>query len=260
MDALPILGKILSHGFMMCGFLPVKVTFPVLAVFFCGLDVSIPDNIMIESFVDYVSTYERSVLKDALIFSEPSFPRSFENNLVEILSRYGCNSIPTPASLNQLILAIARHELFSKPFSVLFKVHSGIPIEYLQFFHTLSLQQWYTLYKDLNATPSSVLHATKEPDGMNAAESRVFQYLKQFISNSSQEHLRNFLRFVTGSSVLSNSIIVQFNNTTGLGRCPIAHTCGCSLELPISYSSYPEFDNEFSKILTNEFSWFMDTI
>lgn len=30
MDALPILGKILSHGFMTCGFLPVKVIFRVL--------------------------------------------------------------------------------------------------------------------------------------------------------------------------------------------------------------------------------------
>lgn len=77
------------------------------------------------------------------------------------------------------------------------------------------------------------------------------------------EDLRRLMRFITGSSVCSErSITVQFNGLTGLGRRPIGHTCDSTLELPIAYSNYDDFYEEFCCILAqteNEFSWRMDT-
>ena len=53
----------------------------------------------------------------------------------------------------------------------------------------------------------------------------------------------------------------MFSNTDGLCRCPINHTCDSSIELPVSYSAYPEFKSNFTKILNNEeFSWIMDCV
>lgn len=82
-----------------------------------------------------------------------------------------------------------------------------------------------------------------------------------YITNMTEEEIRCFLRFVTGSAVLtSKKIIVTFNSLSGIQRRPIAHTCDCVLELPTSYSSYPEFEHEFAVLMPDEMSWTMDSI
>ena len=60
--------------------------------------------------------------------------------------------------------------------------------------------------------------------------------------------------------LLGESIQVVFNNTEGLARPPTAKTCSCTIELPLSYSTYPEFEQELSKVLSSEGAWAMDTI
>lgn len=49
------------------------------------------------------------------------------------------------------------------------------------------------------------------------------------IGNLRKEHVPRFLRFTTGSLVVLS---------LGLGHRPIAHTCGCTLELASTYVSY----------------------
>ena len=41
MSVFPMLGKILSHGYIACGFLPVHILFPVIAAVLLGPDVQI---------------------------------------------------------------------------------------------------------------------------------------------------------------------------------------------------------------------------
>lgn len=42
-------------------------------------------------------------------------------------------------------------------------------------------------------------------------------------------------------------------------RRPIAHTCGCMLEIPNNYSSYVELRNDFNAVLNAEI-WAMDIL
>ena len=54
----------------------------------------------------------------------------------------------------------------------------------------------------------------------------------------------------SGGHVRRQSHIVQFNKVRkGLGRAPIAHTCGPVLELPSTYCSYNELRGEFTNLL-----------
>ena len=72
---------------------------------------------------------------------------------------------------------------------------------------------------------------------------------------------RMLLCFITGSSVvLADTIDVTFNATSGLSRFPIVHTCSPAIELPLTYSTYPDFEHNFRCILDNEYSWLMDSI
>ena len=112
----------------------------------------------------------------------------------------------------------------------------------------------------LTATPSKVLEVLDEPDFVHSAQERVYGYLRQFIGNMKMDEVRNFLRFVTGSSVLSNAAIkVTFNALGGLARRPIAHTCDNSVELSTEYLTYVDFTSEFEAILS-EYSWSMDIV
>ena len=68
-----------------------------------------------------------------------------------------------------------------------------------------------------------------------------------------RREVRRFLCFTTGSSVLiANRISVTFNNLSGLARKPIAHTCGCVIELPSTYMSFLDFEQEFTAILAED--------
>lgn len=61
-----VLGAILSHGFMSTEFLPNWLAFPVTAHVLLGFDITFLDVITIYSFVDYLSTYGNSIIRDAL--------------------------------------------------------------------------------------------------------------------------------------------------------------------------------------------------
>ena len=97
--------------------------------------------------------------------------------------------------------------------------------------------------------------------GMNPNEQRILMYLRQYVGSMTFDTLRNFLRFVTGSSACSSMKIgVHFNLLSGVSRRPIAHTCAPSLELSCTYKSYPEFVDEFQACMADPYSWIMDAI
>ena len=114
----------------------------------------------------------------------------------------------------------------------------------------------------LSATPEVVLAVIDEPDEADVCQAHVFGYLQQCIGNMRNEEVRRFLCFTTGSSVLiANRISVTFNNLSGLARKPIAHTCGCVIELPSTYMSFLDFEQEFTAILAeDEYSWQMHAV
>ena len=254
-----VLGSILSHGFMACGFLPIRLSFPVIAYTLLGCKVTIPDSIIIESFIDFVSVYENTVFRDALKLSKKgssTFPPQMLESLTIILGRMGCREIPTPSKIERLIVDVARYELVLKPLSALYSLHAGVPSEYHPFLAEFSVQKLFDLYMALNVTPEAVLDILSTSDDIDANQTRFFSYLKTFIGNVTSQDLRNLLRFTTGSSVMmKKKISVSFNSLDGLARRPTSQTCGCNLALPITYQSYPEFAEEFLNVLRSEVAW-----
>ena len=141
-------------------------------------------------------------------------------------------------------------------------MHGGISSEKKLFWRKFSIDELHSMYMYMSATPEKVLNIIEEPIESNPCEMRVFSYLQQYIGNMRNDEVRRFLRFTTGSSVLiAERITVAFNGATGLTRHPIGHTCPCLLELPTTYTSYPEFEQEFNNVLTGlELNWEMQGI
>ena len=266
LSSLPTIGKILSHGYLCTGFLPIQISFPSLAAMLLGPNVDVESRVLLESLLDYVSDVDRSVLHGAVQIaahtSKSTFPPDVQEQLLTVLSNYGCRQLPSPSNLSQLLTNIARFIFLTTPMSASSMIYAGIPSQHQDFWQAKSPSDLHQLYKTLNATPIKVLSLLEDPVCMNKAQRLVFNYLRQYIGNMTLEEVRFFLRFVTGSSVCSaTKIEIQFNMLSGLARRPISHTCSNLLELSATYLSYPEFVKDFKHVLSdNTYTWIMDSL
>ena len=259
MSALPCLGTVLSHGYILCGFLPTRIAFPVLASILLGSTVEIPNDILVKSFAESLSCFEANIIKEALGSSNGEFSAKMKAKLISVLSRYGCRVCPTPQTLLSQLVNLAKLEFQAKPMAAVCNISNGIPSNEKPFWHSYSVKEFYSLYLSLDATPEKVLMNLEEPTLDNESQARVFTYLQQFIGNMKNDELRRFLRFVTGTSVLlSGGISVSFNGSSGY---PLGRTCSCLLELSSKYISYLDFEREMHAILSDdEHNWQMNVI
>ena len=126
----------------------------------------------------------------------------------------------------------------------------------------MELGELFKLYKCISVSTTRVFGLLQEPLLDSPGKDEVWVYLHQFIGNMTNDELLTFLRFVTGSFVISvSSITVSFNHLDNLAHRPIAHTCSSTLELATTYKTYLDFEKEFQNVLADPyFSWRMDAI
>ena len=86
----PIFGRIISHAYLVAGYLPVRITLPALINILLGPK-PLSIQILLEAFIDYVSAQERLLIKEALLSSTASkFSDNIQQKVLNILSRFGC--------------------------------------------------------------------------------------------------------------------------------------------------------------------------
>ena len=100
------LGKVLSHGYLQCGFLPLKIAFSTLAIMLLGTSVQVASS----SFVDSLNTFEQSTLRVGLD-SKHNFTPEVQSKLVAIVSRFGGRQLPTTSNLRDIVMQLARYQL-----------------------------------------------------------------------------------------------------------------------------------------------------
>ena len=157
---------------------------------------------------------------------------------------------------------VAQFEFCCKPAAAVSMMHSGIPISHSSFWKSQGVEGRHLLYGILTVSPKKVMEVLDVTLAVNPAEERIAGYLVEMIGNMSTDVLQRILRFTTCSSVLTvKTINVVFNRLDGLGRRPCAHTCDCTLELPVAYQNYSDFHTEWMAILnSNDMCWKMDCI
>ena len=178
-----------------------------------------------------------------------TFPTDLKTKIITILSRYGSRVCPSTSSqLRAQLLDVAKYKFLIKLMAAINGIYSGICDEEKLFWRNFSLDELHS-YLSLSATAEKVLNIIDEPVDFN--------YLQQYIGNMQNNEVRKFLRVTTGSLVLiAERISINFNPQSALSRHPIVHTCACLLELPTTYASYLEFEQEFNSILmSDEHSW-----
>ena len=258
------MGAIVSHAYLIVGILPVRVAFPVLVKCLLGTAATVPQQILTECLIDSLSPHEAEALRKAMdeVKSKvPAFSQDVMLSLFSVLGRFNIRHVPTPAKFKETLIQIASYEFLSKPSAALSIMNAGVPVQHKAFWEGVSTDSFYEIYLAQTASPSAVLQMLEDAVGMNPNEERILMYLRQYVGSMTFDTLRNFLRFVTGSSACSSMKIgVHFNSLSGVSRRPIAHTCAPSLELSCTYKSYPEFVDEFQACMADPYSWIMDAI
>ena len=242
-------------GYLIAGILPANIAFPTLAMMLLGPGTNVFTDMLNEAFLDFISNTEKQTFKFALgIDKQSSFSNSLTSELISVLNRYGCRTLPTRQNLERLIIEVANFEFCVKPLAAILLVHCGIPPEHKCFWSNKSVTDLFRIVVALVATPHKVLHSLQAVLTSSTQE-RVFGYLCQMIGDMPQRQLRSFLRFATGCSLcLHDTLQIEFNGLAGLARRPIAHTCNFMLELSVhvTYNNDADFVNEFDAILDSE--------
>ena len=178
-------------------------------------------------------------------------------NRYQILENFGARQVPGNAERREIILEIAHKELIQHAQFVIdnWKKPTQVGLGSMPCF--TSIQDITKLYESSLPTVNCVLNLITAESQRNA-EQDVLSYLKHFICSMDDEKLRKFIWFCPGASMICvDGIKILFNELKGAERRRIAHTCGCVLELPIAYKSFPQFREEINNLFGSQY-WDID--
>ena len=162
MSLFPIIGRILSHGYLASGILPIRIALPTLSTMLLGPSSSdsIPKRVLLDTFLDYISASDRDIFRKALDYvhcrNKEIFPSEMKEELMTTLSNFGCRTMPTPSSLTSLIEQVAKYEFVVKPAAGISLIHSGIPLDHTEFWKRKNASDIEAIYKSLSLSSRKI--------------------------------------------------------------------------------------------------------
>ena len=133
MAVLHVLAKGMSHGYTFCSVLPTWIVFLTLYACIAGVNAKVPTPILLDSFIDYLTTVKQSVVKKGLGVKASKVPMDLQTQLIDILNQFGSRKVPKPDNMRQLLIEAAEYEFLHKPLAAISCIHTGIPLQELPF-------------------------------------------------------------------------------------------------------------------------------
>lgn len=245
------IGRILVKGYISVSYFPMFLAKGFIC--YCLFDTEVPDSILLDSFMKYLSPIEEELVSDYL--HRTNFPDE-NDELFDFLERFNCRTTVNEGNLRKVLIEIANQELIQKPHVMIATWQPSVQIlkQYPQFQSIAAVQALYDTLKPTNKKVLEKLVAQPKTDG----ERDAMKFLQRYIRGLDNAKLVQFLRFTTASDVMiSNQIEIAFTKLEGAACRPISHTCGPLLELPSTYSNFVELREQFNNIL-NKGNWEMD--
>ncbi|ESO90461.1 hypothetical protein LOTGIDRAFT_164040 [Lottia gigantea] len=240
--------RIIIKGYETCGYWPLKIASPFLEEAMFGTVISDLTTV----FFNHVSHSEREVLKLAL----NDFDTVDKEELMDILSTYDCRKIATADNIKYMLTEIAHKEIIQRPMFIIDSMRSVFVLKQ----EVIDLDEFTRIYARLTPSTKNVLSILRFPACMTDRQTLVANHLKRFIRGLDSYKLELFLRFCTGSDQnTEGDISVLFTEMSDFAKKPIARTCGKSLELPLDYENFTDFNSNFNCVLTSNI-WLMDMI
>ncbi|XP_044223232.1 uncharacterized protein LOC122993279 isoform X2 [Thunnus albacares] len=241
------LGRVWLKGYLDHKILPIRLS-PAFVLACCQGVSSVDEELLMMSFARFLSENERASLEKAL---QGNIDETVEEDLLDVFSRMGSHCLPPKDNLRAAILTMAHKALLQEPKFIIDCFHSSVHNAMPMLITKDNIMELYESKRPTNKKVAQMIKPSTE--SLNPQEQTALNHLLRYVRSIDQRRLEIFLRFCTGSTVLcKDTIAVTFNALCGLSRRPVAHTCGAVLELPYTYSSYPEFRKEFDNVLSGD--------
>lgn len=241
------IGRIWLKGYLDHHIVPIRLS-PAFILSCCQGVSAVDEELLMRSFSRYLSVPERASVEKAL---KGNMDESDEEDLLDLFSRMGSHNLPSKDNMHGAILGLAQKALLQEPKFIIDCFHSVFHNALSALTTKNNIMELYESKRPTNKKVAQMIKPLSE--SLNQQEQSALNYLIRYVRSIEQRKLEIFLRFCTGSTVLcKDTIQVTFNHLCGLGRRPVAHTCGAVLELPCTYSSYPEFRAELDGILSGD--------
>lgn len=184
-----------------------------------------------------------------------SFPVEEDDfsELLGVLEGLGSKVIPKQTNLDKLLDELAHRDLIQRPQYIITcwkPVLEGL----------FDSDRYNKLLKEGKPTTKNILKSLVSVNCDHDVEQKnVYEYLKRYIKEADDKTRALFLRFCTGSNIVTSSITITFSKSSQFNRTPVGHVCGSLLELPYPYESFQDFRKEFNLILSSNV-WVMDVV
>jgi len=241
-------GRIWVKGFLDHGVMPAKLSMAFILACITGIE-SVDTDILMSSFMNFLPPIERSAVENAL---RGRMEEEDQEDLLDLFTRMGSHFLPPENSMKSAIEIMAHKAILQEPKYVIDCFSTPMSLVKLKLPDKKSVLSLYELKKPTGKRVMQMLESAKVV--LSQREQATLNHLQHYVKNADEGKAEKILRFCTGSSVICvEKIMVSFNAETGLNRRPVAHTCGATLDLPCTYSSYPEFRTEFDNILNSSY-------
>ena len=239
----------LMKGYIQCEYFPVSLSRVFIKVVLHG-EASVSEEELMTELLRFLSIDEADTIRECLSGNVACN----SDEILDILSSYGVRQLPSNGNVREIFIKLAHKEIIQKP-NYITERWSAV-LQPLKKCLSNSIDE---VYLKLEPTTKKVLQLLKD-EPTSSDERAVLGYLKRFIRGLEVAKLKRFLVFTTGSDLMvCDSLKINFVRLDGLGRRPVAHTCGPCLELSTTYQSFPELREEFSSILSLS-TWEMDIV
>ncbi|XP_022806613.1 uncharacterized protein LOC111343696 [Stylophora pistillata] len=188
------IGRILVKGFRSVSCFPLFLSKAFMC--HCLFDAEVPEGILLESFMKYLSPVEEDLVTNFL--GKADF--ADENDLFDFPERFNCRSQVSPENIKKVIVQIANQELIQKP-RVMVATWQPIVQELKQYpeFQTIAGIQGF--YDKINPTNKKFLNSL-EAQPNTEAERDALKFLQRYIRGLDNAKLIQFLRLTTASDVV----------------------------------------------------------
>eukprot|EP00794_Sanderia_malayensis_P021313 gene21313-23386_t len=255
-EELGAIGRILVHGYILCGYLPYFVNSSVLYWLLVGREPSL-DLIFNEFFLS-LDEGDQHLVTAALDSAEIS--EEMKIQLGAFLATYDFGMIPNKDTLMGTLKTLSRYVTIIKPYYYLQAIR--IPIEKIasKLFGEPTEEEFTTMLNSLVPTGVEVVSKLKfkysDNDTQYALEERVAGFLQTFLVSLGRNDIMSFVRFVSGCEILPASIQVEFNGESNEEMMiPSAHTCSISLHISRYFLTYQSLQSVFKNLLVNKRLW-----
>ena len=255
-DRAKAMGRILLHGYLLCGFLPHYINGATLYWILTQKEPS--TDFIVKSFIECMDDGTVDLISKMNQATE--FTPQIQHRILMFFTHHDTAILPTPSTTRSAFENVAVYRGLIQPHHLISNMRCNESRDVFSFLTQAGFVSMLEIMKPNGESIAAVLEPDfSDDDALKASEEDSFEFLLQLVKELDSANASKFLRFVSGVEVFDNEkkIRVLFNGKIGgvYEMLPTTNMCSVSLQLSRYFSSYEMIKNVFRTIFDNEHMW-----